>query len=1026
MSTNPTVDVTQQIEKLERRQLDRFQPPATPIWGQLDATQFVRVATLTRFWEAAESTRFEQYLEDLVTAFYGQSLTWAFLIVGEATGVTIYVGAQSTAMDASMAQGILQSTLLGSFPGITLAPLTDPKIGSYLNRKQMFAHLGRMSGVPTLKSAPVAERQEEGQVQQIERLLRALRGEDWGYFVFARPTDEQSITQLAQHGLENIKTYAAQIKRTVTYGPNMQGEQTDRQAQYLVELLEKNLERLNRGKAQGMWQTEMYFFAPTPLTLAKMRALLRAIFAGADSVPDPFRTYTCVPAAPGTTQPDPLKTLLNSRELATLTQLPKEEFPGYAVKEYARFDVALETTIALTPETSVTVGKIMDHGAPTGNWYAFPRSDLAKHGLIVGVTGSGKTNTTFHLLSQVWNSGKGQPFLVIEPAKAEYRDLRTVPGMELLRVYTLGDERYAPFRLNPFEFEIADGENRVHVQTHIDYLKSVFNASFVLYAPMPYVLERCLHEIYQDKGWDLTTSQNRRVPPNVPTPPPTWNIFPTLADLYLKIDEVTDSLGYEERIQMDVKAGLKARIESLRLGGKGLMLDTPRSVSFDDLLKYPTVLELERIGDDEEKAFLMGLIMTRIYEYRVVQAKRATKLEPIQHITVIEEAHRLLKNVPTEVSTDSSNVKGKAVETFANMLSEIRAYGEGVLIAEQIPTKLAPDAIKNTNLKILHRVVAEDDRQAVGATMNLTEEQLRAVTTFARGQAAVYAEGNDHPFLVEVVAFKQTAVKGHLNDDAVRTIMQNHCQRPVFDSSIHDDAVRVMAQADFREAFARYVYSLLAAPEMAINGYPEWKQQIRRAVNIKESSPAEQMLARCVMTLAIEAWFADKGRRYNWLYNVTDTMRQQIEAIVLQVIAEIANDAKAVKKLNDALMPRIAQFQRSYREQCRKVPTPFVGCEACKAKCLYRYDIEPLADDAANQREFNDAIQNAKDDNDLWNRVTTHALEIGERLVHTGNAKDSHHAALCYVTQMGARLSFSHTSQRKIVKNVNTILATKT
>ena len=1024
MSSNPPIDVAQQIDKLERRQLDRFHPPATPIWGQLDATPFMRVAALTRFWEVDESTRFEQYMEDLVTAFYGQSLAWAFLIVGEVTGVNIYVGAQSTAVDANTAQSILQSTLLGSFPGITLALPADPKIGSYLNRKQMFAHLGRMSGIPTLKTAPVEERLQEGQVQQIERLVRALHGSDWGYFVFARPTDENSITGLAQRGLENIKTYAAQVKRTVSLGPNLQGEQTDRQAQYLVELLEKNLARLNRGKAQGMWQTETYFFAPTPLTLAKVRALLRAIYAGADSVPDPIRTYTCVPVASSATQPDALMTLLNSRELATLTQLPKEEFPGYAIKDYARFDVALDTTNVLSPETAITVGKIVDHGVPTGNWYAFPRGDLAKHGLIVGVTGSGKTNTIFHLLSQVWNSGKGQPFLVIEPAKAEYRDLRTVPGIESLRIYTLGDERYAPFRLNPFEFEIADGENRVHVQTHIDYLKSVFNASFVLYAPMPYVLERCLHEIYQDKGWDLTTSQNRRVPPNAPNAVQQWNIFPTLTDLYYKIDEVTDSLGYEERIQMDVKAGLKARIESLRLGGKGLMLDTPRSVSMDDLLKYPTVLELERVGDDEEKAFLMGLLMTRIYEYRVVQAKCIAKLPPIQHITVIEEAHRLLKNVPTEVSTDSSNVKGKAVETFANMLSEIRAYGEGVLIAEQIPTKLAPDAIKNTNLKILHRVVAEDDRQAVGATMNLVEEQLRAVTTFARGQAAVYAEGNDHPFLVEVVAFKQNVLKKHLDDAQVREAMNGILLRSPFDTQTRDAALRVMQHAEFRERFTRYIHSLLSEPAMAVKGYPTWKKSIGQVVHVKTSTE-EQLIARCVMTEALSLWFADKGRRYDWFYNATDTVRQQLEAIVVQVVGEYTNNADAIKKLQDALAPRIAQFQHNYLDLCKRAPLPFEGCHTCAAKCVYRFDIEPFAAEPALHREFTGAIQNAKSDDEMWNQLAAHALDVGARLVNTDNAKDAHAAALCYVTQMGPRLNFSRASQRKLVKNVNAVLGGK-
>ena len=698
-----------------------------------------------------------------------------------------------------------------------------------------------------------------------------------------------------------------------------------------MELLEKNLARLDRGKAQGMWQTEVHFFAPHALTLAKMRILLRAIYAGSDSVPEPVRTFACT--AGGTpSRSDPLTTLLNSRELATLTQLPKEEVPGYAVKEYARFDVALEATTA-PPDQMITVGKIVDNGSPTGNWYAFQRADLAKHGLVVGVTGSGKTNTIFHLLSQIWGGGKGQPFLVIEPAKAEYRDLRTVAGMESLRVYTLGDERFAPFRLNPFEFEILDDANRVHVQTHIDYLKSVFNASFVLYAPMPYVLEQCLHEIYQDKGWDLTTSRNRRVPPNLPGQEKKWKVFPTLTDLYHKIDEVTDRLGYEERIKMDVKAGLKARVESLRLGGKGLMLDTPHSLSIADLLAHPTVLELERVGDDEEKAFLMGLLLTRVYEFRTLQAKSAVQLPPIQHVTVVEEAHRLLKNVPTEVSTETANVKGKAVETFANMLSEIRANGEGVLIAEQIPTKLAPDAIKNTNLKILHRIVAEDDRQVVGATMNLEEEQLRAVTTFECGQAAVYAERNDHPLLVEVYAFKSRAVKGRVRDEDVRAAlalsvaegMSAFCPRPAFDSRTRDDALAVMRHSEFRERWARYVHSLLAEADAAVNGYADLRWLIAQTVRVR-TPDEEHQVARCMMTEAIAEWFEEKGRRYNWLYNATDNTRQQLEDIALQVVANFENKADALQRLAATLRSAVTNFQKSYRELCAKAPVPYEGC----------------------------------------------------------------------------------------------------
>jgi hypothetical protein len=1020
----PVLDVSQQIDALERRQLDAYQPPAIPLWGQLDATQFVRIHTLTRFWKADESTRFEQYIEDLVTAFYGQQLAWAFLIVGAANEVSVYVGAQSTVLNPHTVDTLLQTALRGSFPGIELARPAEPRLGSHLNSKHLFDHLGRMSGIPTLKSAPIAERKDEGAIPQIERLLRALRGEAWGYFVFARSVEEQHILQMRQQGLEAIKAYGALIKRSVQLAPGVQGEQTDRQVQYCVELLEKNLARLDRGKAQGMWQTEVHFFAPNALTLAKLRVLLRALYAGSDSVPEPVRTFACTAGSPPT-HSDPLTTLLNSRELATLTQLPREEMPGYAVKEYTRFDVALEAPTT-SPDQMITVGKIVDNGGPTGNWYALARADLARHALVVGVTGSGKTNTLFHLLSQIWSSGRGQPFLVIEPAKTEYRDLRTVPGLETLRVYTLGDERYAPFRLNPFEFEIFDDQNRIHVQTHIDYLKSVFNASFVLYAPMPYVLEQCLHEIYRDKGWDLTTSRNRRVPPTLAGQEKQWRIFPTLTDLYNKIDVVTERLGYEERIKMDVKAGLQARIESLRLGGKGLMLDTPHSLSIADLLAHPTVLELERVGDDEEKAFLMGLLMTRLYEFRTLQAKSAVQPPPIQHVTVIEEAHRLLKNVPTEVSTETANVRGKAVETFANMLSEIRAYGEGVLIAEQIPTKLAPDAIKNTNLKILHRLVAEDDRQVVGATMNLTDEQLRAVTTFARGQAAVYAEGNDHPFLVEVYAFKPKSVKGRVRDEEVRSAMQTLVPHALFDSRVHDDAHIVMQHPDFRERWTRFIYALLADASLGLQGYADLRGLIGQAVRVR-SAEDEKQIARCLMTEALLEWFEEKGRAYNWFYNAADTLRQSLQVVVDKMIDGFENKADVLNQLASALQADLTTFQHGYRELCRKAPVPYEGCFiVCRAelRCLYRYDIERLVQDKTVRHDAVTVIQTAKSDDEMWRALADLARTVSRRIVPEKNATDALGATLCFSAQIGPQLALSREGQRKLARNVKTVVET--
>jgi len=745
------------------------------------------------------------------------------------------------------------------------------------------------------------------------------------------------------------------------------------------------------------------------------------------------------PAAGG----DQFSTLLNSHELAILAQLPREEMPGYAVRDYARFDVALppEPPGGAPPGDVVNVGKILDGATPTGNWYAVPRPDFAKHGLVVGVTGSGKTNTLFYLLERLWHRGQGVPFLVVEPAKAEYRDLRTVPGLEALRVFTLGDERLAPFRLNPFEFEIGDADNRIHVQTHIDYLKSVFNAAFILYAPMPYVLESCLHEIYQDKGWDLTTSQNRRLPPQERGNEAKWPVFPTLGDLYRKVDEVVDRLGYEERIQMDVKAGLKARIGSLRLGGKGLMLDVRRSVPMKELLAQPAVLELERIGNDDEKAFVIGLLLTRIYEYRVVEARAGGSAPALRHVTVFEEAHRLLNNVRTDMGTEEANVKGQAVENFANMLSEIRAYGQGVLIAEQIPSKLAPDAIKNTNLKVLHRVVAEDDRDAMGGAMNLDDAQKRFITTLRTGQAAVYAEGADRPYLVEVFPFKRQSVKGRLTDKQVRGAMQQFCSQPVYEplpgyaqtiqgllppdgsgsSDVRDLALAVLGAGDFDELFARYFLSLIEEPRQAIDGYSavaKFTEQI-----IKPRPDQVKPVALYIMLQAVARFLDDRGRRYGWLYNVVETLRRELVAILADVISNFENRREVWDNLAQQHAAGLAAFAGQYRQLCAKAPIPHAGCAFCASRCLYRYEVAPLAGDKALARDFVETIRNTRNDDAMWRGLARICWDAAGRALH-GVSKPAavNGVATCLAAQMSAAQGLSTASQQKLVKNVKLAL----
>ncbi|MCX6924512.1 MAG: hypothetical protein NT154_15040, partial [Verrucomicrobia bacterium] len=290
---------------------------------------------------------------------------------------------------------------------------------------------------------------------------------------------------------------------------------------------------------------------------------------------------------------------------------------------------------------------------------------------------------------------------------------------------TLGDESGVPFRLNPLEVL-----PEIHVQTQIDGLLSLFGAAFGWVSPMPEVLSLAVHRLYANHGWDLVYGTHPKGH--------TCEAQPVLSDLLRLIPSFVEELGYNTEISSTIRAGLITRLSSLTTGGRGRMLNSGVSVPFDELLSKPTILELSAIGNDEEKAFILGAILMRLAQYRQSSGLTSGRL---QHVLLIEEAHRLLAAAPPHSVSDMANPRAKAVETFCNLLAEVRAYGQGVIAAEQIPSKLVSDLLKNVNLKIVHRLPAQEDRSLVGGTMNLAPAHERFLATLPVGQAVVFAEG---------------------------------------------------------------------------------------------------------------------------------------------------------------------------------------------------------------------------------------------------------------------------------------------
>lgn len=629
---------------------------------------------------------------------------------------------------------------------------------------------GYVIGVPTLIQPEPADLSVA-----LDRLVRTAGEGPWELAVLARPVGEAQIMEFRGRVLNEARDIESQLRSESASAPL-----AELQLRHLTALLNM----LTTAQGVGAWRTAVYL-AASESSYLRLASAVRGLFNGGDSLPEPVRVIDdpavswllrdwampdlAGPAPPGLLpRPYEYQTMLSSADLAAYVHLPQLETPGFTVRPAPLF--AVSHALPATGRRAVSAGVIMSQDRPTGTGYTVDLDQLTRHAFIAGLTGSGKTNTVMHLLAQA--AASGAPFLVIEPAKTEYRELLARPELaDRLRVFTVGRESVAPLRLNPFEVPAG-----VDVNAHLDLLKAVFTASFAMWIPLPQVLEQCLAELYAERGWDFATGLNTRAAPGQP------GAAPTLSDLVVTAERIVPTLGYKPETTQEITASLTTRLDALRRGARGLMLDVGRSMPITELIDHPAIIELEGLGDDDDKAFVIGLLLTRLYEHRRAEHARALAAaassgQPspapgrLAHLLVIEEAHRLLGAHPAPADSWHADPRGAFVSAFNQMLSEVRAYGEGIIIADQIPVRLAPDVIKNTNLKIAHRLVAGDDREVMASAMMLDRELSMQLATLPPGRAAVFSEGDHIPAMVQVPRAKDQAGTAAVDDQRIIAAM---------------------------------------------------------------------------------------------------------------------------------------------------------------------------------------------------------------------------------------------------------------
>lgn len=665
---------------------------------------FVRLAGARRRHGAGASTLPQSILAGLATG----TAPFAFLAASNGEEVAIAVGTTPS-----------RSAALGAAMHASLGGLEPRPLG--IARAQLdFPSFGALAGVP---APPVAD---DG--SPLDLLLDSMRGVPFLLMVHAVPEPVGSLRQ----NLDRLRAAAQEIDRTQLLLP--QQANANRAAVRARELLDTWSRRLESGLAGGLWRTSIVFgSASADLVRHALAILSGELRSPKEDAVVPPRGLLCAPAPDGA--PTDVN-LLAAPELAAACVLPARDRAGFMLRDEVRFDVHHPSG------EGATLGAVLDGDVVTSRHFTLDGATLCRHALVAGHTGSGKSTTARGLLLDL--ARQKVRFLVLEPAKGEYRQLAaSLPDLCAFAVGAVPRPGEMPFVLNPFAF--PEG---FPLHTHIDFLKQVFIASFGLVPPTPYLLEGAIYRAYAAKGWDLATGQH----------PHGHDVlaFPTLSDLVEEIDAVVDAADYRGEVASNLRAALRTRIGNLCLGPKGLALNTRHSLPDELLFGSPVVLELKSLGSDEEKALVMGLVITRLYELREATGAGGSG-DALRHLLVIEEAHRILKRT-SERASDESNMAHQAIETFTNLLAELRAYGQGVLVVEQLPSKLAPEVVKHSGTKIVHRLTPRDDRDAVGDAMVLTEEQKRALAVLPTGEAVVHGEGMDGAIRVRVPARRTAEV----------------------------------------------------------------------------------------------------------------------------------------------------------------------------------------------------------------------------------------------------------------------------
>lgn len=531
---------------------------------------------------------------------------------------------------------------------------------------------------------------------------------------------------------------------------NMQLTMQNKTLLNTLDRIDLQLKRLDECESLGMWECAAYFLSDSQeiaeMAAGTYKALMKGSKSGIETSAINYwgrndkeklpllRDYITNFIHPvfsygseNMTLPVTASSLVSSNELAIQMGLPRKSVCGFPVIEHADFGKEVVSYGSSKNSNKICLGKIFSMGTETGTEVNLDINSLTMHTFVTGSTGSGKSNTVYEILHQLHNI-YGIPFLVVEPAKGEYKNV--FGRFSDISVYGTNPKKTNLLKINPFSFP-----EDVHILEHLDRLVEIFNVCWPMYAAMPAILKEAIEKAYIATGWDLVLSENSK-----------GRKFPNFADVLEHIEAVINESKYSADSKGDYSGALLTRVRSLTTGLNGLIFSTDE-ISDAKLFDESVIVDLSRVGSTETKSLIMGLLIMKLNEHRMSSGKINSSLS---HVTVLEEAHNLLKRTSTEQSSESANLLGKSVELLANSIAEMRTYGEGFIIADQSPGLLDMSVIRNTNTKIILRLPDRSDRELVGYAAGLDDEQIDELSKLKKGVAAVYQNDWVEPVLVQV------------------------------------------------------------------------------------------------------------------------------------------------------------------------------------------------------------------------------------------------------------------------------------